>query len=83
MLKLNITFEKYDWLRIFDGNSTSKPLVRKFTYLENRAAAFVLSSGRYLAFQFQMSNKSFFKANYSTQLPCKYTSLHTEAHKIV
>ena len=80
MLKLNISFGKDDWLQIFDGNSTSKPLVRKFTSYENRAAAFVLSSGRYLALQFQMSNKSFFKANYSTELPCKYTS---KAHKLV
>ena len=80
MLKLNISFGKDDWLQIFDGNSTSKPLVRNFTSNENRAAAFVLSSGRYLAFQFQMSNESFFKANYSTELPSKYTS---KAHKLV
>ena len=80
LLKLNIKLKKDEWIKVFDGNSTFKPLLRNFTSVDNRAAAFVLSSGRYLAFEFRMSNESFVKGNYSTQLPCKYTNLqiHTK-----
>ena len=58
-------------MKLFDGNSTSKPLLKNFTSVDNGAAAYVLSSGRYLTFQFQMSNESFVKEKYSSKLPCK------------